>query len=372
MGKVAFIGAGSVEFTRNLVTDLCSLPRAARAAWSSRCTTSTRTASTTPRRMTRRIIEQTVAGATVTSSLDRLRRDRRAPTTSSTRSRSAGTRPPAPTSTSRAGTACGRRSRTPSASAASSAGCARSRCVVDLATDMAELCPDAYLLNYSNPMAMLPWAVYAGIAVRPGRRACATRVRDTHGFLAGLVGMPSTTSTSLTAGFNHQAFVLRFEHAGRGPVPAAARGHRRGPRSASAGSASRSSGGSGTSRPSPASTRPSTCRGSCATTTRWSSSASSSATISTAPTRTSRSTQRTKRELATDAPLELEVTSRAGLGVHRRPSRRGGAGDLRQRAQRRPDLQPAGGLLRGGPVRWWTRTGCTRGRSARFLRSWRH
>src|SRR6266581_1379478 len=31
---------------------------------------------------------------------------------------------------------------------------------VALARDMAEVCPDAYLLSYSNPMAMLPWAVY--------------------------------------------------------------------------------------------------------------------------------------------------------------------------------------------------------------------
>ena len=33
-----------------------------------------------------------------------------------------------------------------------------------------EVCPDAYLLSYSNPMAMLPWAVYEGTRVHPGVR----------------------------------------------------------------------------------------------------------------------------------------------------------------------------------------------------------
>src|SRR5204862_7187035 len=32
--------------------------------------------------------------------------------------------------------------------------------VTGLAEDMHRLCPDAFLLNYTNPMAMLPWAVY--------------------------------------------------------------------------------------------------------------------------------------------------------------------------------------------------------------------
>jgi alpha-galactosidase len=36
--------------------------------------------------------------------------------------------------------------------------------VLELARDMLEVCPDAYLLSYSNPMAMLPWAAYEGAA----------------------------------------------------------------------------------------------------------------------------------------------------------------------------------------------------------------
>src|SRR5205809_969039 len=31
-----------------------------------------------------------------------------------------------------------------------------------IAADMAAVCPDGWLLNYTNPMAMLCWATYAG------------------------------------------------------------------------------------------------------------------------------------------------------------------------------------------------------------------
>jgi alpha-galactosidase len=79
--------------------------------------------------------------------------------------------------------------------------------------DMAELCPDAWLLNYSNPMAMLPWAVYEGTPFRRVVGLCHS-VRDTHRTLAELVGVPEEEITYVTAGFNHQAFVLTFTRGG--------------------------------------------------------------------------------------------------------------------------------------------------------------
>src|SRR6202042_3312376 len=89
---------------------------------------------------------------------------------------------------------------------------------VALATDMLRYCPDAYLLNYSNPMAMLPWAVYAGTGFSNVFGLCHS-VRDTHAFLAGLVGVPEAEISFLTAGFNHQAFVLRFDRNGESRYP---------------------------------------------------------------------------------------------------------------------------------------------------------
>ena len=90
--------------------------------------------------------------------------------------------------------------------------------VTGLAADMLAHCPDAYLLNYSNPMAMLPWAVYAGTAFSNVYGLCHS-VRDTHAFLAGLVGADPAAVDFTTAGFNHQAFVLRFEQAGESLYP---------------------------------------------------------------------------------------------------------------------------------------------------------
>jgi alpha-galactosidase len=89
---------------------------------------------------------------------------------------------------------------------------------VALAQDMLRRCPDAYLLNYANPMAMLPWAVYEGTGFERVFGLCHS-VRDTHAFLAGLVGLDPAEVSFVTAGFNHQAFVLRFEHDGRSLYP---------------------------------------------------------------------------------------------------------------------------------------------------------
>ena len=81
--------------------------------------------------------------------------------------------------------------------------------LVGIGNDMAELCPDAWLLNYTNPMAMLPWAVYEGTSFSRVVGLCHS-VRDTHHFLAGLVDEREEDITFVTAGFNHQAFVLTF------------------------------------------------------------------------------------------------------------------------------------------------------------------
>jgi len=90
--------------------------------------------------------------------------------------------------------------------------------VTALARDMQEVCPDAYLLSYSNPMAMLPWAVYGGTAFRRVFGLCHS-VRDTQAFLTRLVGADPDRVRFLTAGFNHQAFVLRFEQDGQSLYP---------------------------------------------------------------------------------------------------------------------------------------------------------
>jgi alpha-galactosidase len=87
-----------------------------------------------------------------------------------------------------------------------------------LGADMAELCPDAWLCTYTNPMAALVWSVYAGTAHRRVVGVCMS-AENTAEQLAELVGVPFEEVTWLTAGMNHQAWLLRFEHRGRDLYP---------------------------------------------------------------------------------------------------------------------------------------------------------
>jgi alpha-galactosidase len=87
-----------------------------------------------------------------------------------------------------------------------------------LGREMAELCPSAWLLNYTNPMAMLCWLVYAGTPTAKVVGLCHS-VQFTVEDLSELVGVPAEQVTFLAAGINHQAFVLRFEHDGEDLYP---------------------------------------------------------------------------------------------------------------------------------------------------------
>lgn len=83
--------------------------------------------------------------------------------------------------------------------------------MVEMADEMVERCPGGLLLNYTNPMAMLPWAVWAGSRLPADRivGVCHS-VRDTHAFLARTVGLSEGRIEFRTAGFNHQCFVYVF------------------------------------------------------------------------------------------------------------------------------------------------------------------
>jgi alpha-galactosidase len=214
--KVAFIGAGSIEFTQNVATDLCSLNElggdlelalhdisADRLAFAER--------------LVRQIAAQTGSAATVTASLAREEalRDAKYVINEVQVGGYAATRLdfdlPA-----RYGL------RQTIADTIGIGGIFRGLrtipVAVALAEDMLHCCPDAYLLNYTNPMAMLPWSIYAGTDFERVYGLCHS-VRDTHAFLASLVGVDQDQISFLTAGFNHQAFVLRFEHEGRSLYP---------------------------------------------------------------------------------------------------------------------------------------------------------
>lgn len=90
--------------------------------------------------------------------------------------------------------------------------------MVAIGEDLAELAPHALLLTYTNPMSMIPRAVYEGTSFQRVVGLCHS-VRDTQARLASLVGVPEEEISYVTAGVNHQAFVLRFEHRGESLYP---------------------------------------------------------------------------------------------------------------------------------------------------------
>ena len=87
---------------------------------------------------------------------------------------------------------------------------------LDMARDMEELCPNALLLNYVNPMAMVCWALgetnvkFVGLC---------HGVQTTLDLIAGYVGVPKEEIEYLCAGINHMAWFLKLEKDGQDLYP---------------------------------------------------------------------------------------------------------------------------------------------------------
>jgi alpha-galactosidase len=214
--KVTFFGAGSVEFTRNVATDLCSYPEF-RGGLHFALYDISADRLAHAKRLVSRISEQTGVEATVTATQDMraalaganyvinevqvggypaTRADFDIPARYGVRQTIGDT------------LGIGGIFR----------GLRTIPVVLDLGRAMHDACPDAYLLSYSNPMAMLPWAAYEGAGFDRVYGLCHS-VRDTQSFLTTLVGADPERVRFLTAGFNHQAFVLRFEQDGESLYP---------------------------------------------------------------------------------------------------------------------------------------------------------
>ena len=89
--------------------------------------------------------------------------------------------------------------------------------VLDIVRDMEEVCPDAWFLNYTNPLAMLVRAA----SERSGIRSVGLchSVFWTIDALARYLGVPRDEVDHVSAGVNHLAFLLRLEHRGRDLYP---------------------------------------------------------------------------------------------------------------------------------------------------------
>jgi alpha-galactosidase len=89
--------------------------------------------------------------------------------------------------------------------------------MLDICHDMEAVCPDAILLNYTNPMAMLCRAMQGETRVRLS--GLCHSVQGTAGMLAHWIGAPMEEITYLCAGINHQAFYIEFKWNGKDAYP---------------------------------------------------------------------------------------------------------------------------------------------------------
>ena len=93
--------------------------------------------------------------------------------------------------------------------------------LLDFAHDMEDVCPDAWLLNYSNPMAMLTGGVLRGSSVKTV--GLCHSVQDCAASLLRTVGLdkkyPLADVNQYVAGINHMAWLLRIEYKKRDIYP---------------------------------------------------------------------------------------------------------------------------------------------------------
>lgn len=88
--------------------------------------------------------------------------------------------------------------------------------ILDVAKDMEELCPNAMLLNYVNPMAMICWALgetkvnFVGLC---------HGVQTTLDLISGYVGLPKNEIDYISAGINHMGWFIKLENKGEDLYP---------------------------------------------------------------------------------------------------------------------------------------------------------
>jgi alpha-galactosidase len=216
MAKIAFIGAGSTVFTRNLVGDVLRFPALADSTLALMDIDAERLR--TAEVVTNRLAHGLGAGATVQSTLDR-----RAALDGAdyvVTSFQVGGYRPATVVDFEVPKRFGLRQTI--ADTLGIGGIMRGLrtipVLLDLCRDMEELCPDALMLQYVNPMAMLCWAVSEASSIRAV--GLCHSVQHTAGELAQDLGISRDEVDYHVAGINHMAFFLELSRDGEDLYPA--------------------------------------------------------------------------------------------------------------------------------------------------------
>jgi alpha-galactosidase len=89
--------------------------------------------------------------------------------------------------------------------------------MLDIARDMERHCPDAVMLNYTNPMVMLCRAMQRETDIQ--LTGLCHSVQGTAAMLAGWIGAPNDEITYVCAGINHMAWYLKYEWNGQDAYP---------------------------------------------------------------------------------------------------------------------------------------------------------
>jgi alpha-galactosidase len=89
--------------------------------------------------------------------------------------------------------------------------------MLDICRDMESYCPDAILLNYTNPMAMLCRAMQRESSIKVS--GLCHSVQGTAAMLAKWIGAPMEEVDYTSAGINHQSWYTRFEWNKRDAYP---------------------------------------------------------------------------------------------------------------------------------------------------------
>jgi alpha-galactosidase len=89
--------------------------------------------------------------------------------------------------------------------------------MVSICRDMEKHCPDAILLNYTNPMAMLCRAMQRETSIKVS--GLCHSVQGTAAMLARWIGAPIEEITFTCAGINHQAWYVKYEWNGKDAYP---------------------------------------------------------------------------------------------------------------------------------------------------------
>jgi len=89
--------------------------------------------------------------------------------------------------------------------------------ILEICRDMEKICPDAWLMNYTNPMAIISWAIDDYTKVK--NVGLCHSVQGTSAELASYMGIPKNELSYWVAGINHMAWFLKLKWHGKDVYP---------------------------------------------------------------------------------------------------------------------------------------------------------